>query len=112
MSEQPQHHSVENPSPQDHNDQKTLTTQNAADYWHTNLRLLAKLLTVWFVVSFGCGILLVDWLDQFTFFGFKLGFWFAQQGAIYVFVALIFIYAWRIQTIVRQFGVDDDEGSL
>lgn len=50
----------------------------------------------------------MDWLDQFTFFGFKLGFWFAQQGAIYVFVALIFIYAWRIQIIERQFGVDDD----
>ena len=62
-----------------------------------------------FVVSFGFGILLADWLDQFSFFGFKLGFWFAQQGAIYVFVALIFIYARRIVVIERRFGVDDDD---
>ena len=108
MSVQPQHHASENPSVHDHNDHKTLSEQNAADYWRANLRLLAKLLMVWFAVSFGCAILLVDWLDQFSFFGFKLGFWFAQQGAIYVFVALIFIYAWRIQAIERQFGVDDD----
>ena len=59
-------------------------------------------------MSFGCAILFVDWLDQFSFFGFKLGFWFAQQGAIYVFVALIFIYAWRINGIDRAFGVNDD----
>ena len=74
-----------------------------------NISLLSKLLAVWFVVSFGCGIILVDWLDQFSLFGFKLGFWFAQQGAIYVFVALIFIYTWRMKVIDRQFGVSDDE---
>ena len=74
-----------------------------------NISLLSKLLAVWFFVSFGCGIILVDWLDQFSLFGFKLGFWFAQQGAIYVFVALIFIYAWRMKVIDRQFGVSDDE---
>jgi putative solute:sodium symporter small subunit len=111
MSQQAHQHVADNPSPHDHNDhndQQTLSQQNATDYWRANLRLLAKLLLVWFAVSFGCGILLVDWLDQFTLFGFKLGFWFAQQGAIYVFVALIFIYAWRIQIIERQFGVDDD----
>ena len=85
-----------------------LSGQNTEDYWQANLRLLGKLLIIWFAVSFGCGIILVDWLDQFSVFGFKLGFWFAQQGAIYVFVALIFIYAWRIQIIERQFGVDDD----
>jgi len=60
---------------------------NQTLYWQANLKLLAKLLVVWFAVSFGCGIILVDWLDQFTIAGFKLGFWFAQQGAIYVFVA-------------------------
>jgi len=108
MSQQPYRHAAENPSPHDHNDKKNITEKNATDYWRANLRLLATLLVVWFTVSFGCGILLVDWIDQFTFFGFKLGFWFAQQGAIYVFVALIFIYAWRIQIIERQFGVDDD----
>ena len=85
-----------------------LSGQNTKDYWQANLRLLGKLLIIWFAVSFGCVIILVDWLDQFSVFGFKLGFWFAQQGAIYVFVALIYIYAWRIQIIERQFGVDDD----
>jgi len=76
-------------------------------YWKANLRLLAKLLAVWFIVSFGFGILLVDWLNQFHFFGFKLGFWFAQQGSIYVFVALIFIYALRMRRLDREFGVED-----
>jgi len=78
-----------------------------AAYWKANLKLLAKLLAVWFVVSFGFGILLVDWFNQFQFFGFKLGFWFAQQGSIYVFVALIFIYAFRMRRLDREFGVED-----
>lgn len=90
------------------NKKNNMSAQNAKNYWQANLRLLGKLLCIWFAVSFGCGILLVDWLDQFSFFGFKLGFWFAQQGAIYVFVALIFIYAWRIQVIERQFGISED----
>ena len=88
---------------------KTTPSDNNKAYWRANVSLLSKLLVVWFVVSFGCGIILVDWLDQFSLFGFKLGFWFAQQGAIYVFVALIFIYAWRMRIIDRQFGVSDDE---
>ena len=88
---------------------KTTPSDNNKTYWRANISLLSKLLVVWFVVSFGCGIILVDWLDQFSLFGFKLGFWFAQQGAIYVFVALIFIYAWRMKIIDRQFGVSDDE---
>ena len=88
---------------------KTTSSDNDKAYWRANISLLSKLLVVWFVVSFGCGIILVDWLDQFSLFGFKLGFWFAQQGAIYVFVALIFIYAWRMKVIDRQFGVSDDE---
>ena len=88
---------------------KTTPSDNNKAYWTANISLLSKLLVVWFVVSFGCGIILVDWLDQFSLFGFKLGFWFAQQGAIYVFVALIFIYAWRMKVIDRQFGVSDDE---
>ncbi len=87
----------------------TTPSDNNKSYWMANISLLSKLLVVWFVVSFGCGIILVDWLDQFSLFGFKLGFWFAQQGAIYVFVALIFIYAWRMKIIDRQFGVSDDE---
>ena len=88
---------------------KTTSSDNNKAYWRANVSLLSKLLVVWFVVSFGCGIILVDWLDQFSLFGFKLGFWFAQQGAIYVFVGLIFIYAWRMKIIDRQFGVSDDE---
>jgi len=76
-------------------------------YWKANIKLLAKLLAVWFVVSFGFGILLADWLNQFTLFGFKVGFWFAQQGSIYVFVALIFIYAHRMRQLDREFGVED-----
>jgi len=76
-------------------------------YWRANLRLMALLLTIWFAVSYGCGILLVDWLDQFRVGGFKLGFWFSQQGAIYVFVILIFVYVWRMNRIDRAFGVDE-----
>jgi len=76
-------------------------------YWRANLRLMAFLLTAWFAVSYGCGILLVDWLDQFRFGGFKLGFWFSQQGSIYVFVILIFVYVWRMNQIDRAFGVDE-----
>ncbi len=76
-------------------------------YWRANLKLLGKLLAVWFVVSFGFGILLQPFLDQFQFFGFKLGFWFAQQGSIYVFIALIFIYSHRMRKIDREFGVED-----
>ena len=61
-------------------------------YWRENLKIISILLTVWFIVSFGFGILLSDFLDQFKFGGFKLGFWFAQQGSIFFFVILIFIY--------------------
>ncbi len=76
-------------------------------YWRANLRLMAWLLAIWFAVSYGCGILFVDQLDQFRFGGFKLGLWFAQQGAIYVFVVLIFVYVWGMNRIDRRFGVDE-----
>ena len=83
-------------------------TKEAADgYWRANLSLLIKLLIVWFVVSFGAGILLEDMLNNISFFGFKLGFWFAQQGSIYVFVALIFVYSRKMKQIDRKFGVED-----
>ncbi|MDP4597929.1 MAG: DUF4212 domain-containing protein [Pseudomonadales bacterium] len=78
-------------------------------YWHANLRLMAGLLTIWFVVSFGCGILWVDDLNQFHVYGFKLGFWFSQQGSIYTFVILIFVYAWRMNQIDKAHGVDEQE---
>ena len=82
--------------------------QQKADYWRKNIHLMLKLLTVWFVVSFGFGILLVDVLNQIPLFGFKLGFWFAQQGAIYVFVVLIFIYVRRMNDLDQEFGVDEE----
>ncbi|HAU93283.1 MAG: DUF4212 domain-containing protein [Pseudomonadota bacterium] len=77
-------------------------------YWKENLSILAKLLVVWFVVSFGCGILLVDVLNEIQFFGFKLGFWFAQQGAIYVFVVLIFVYMAKMNALDKKYGVDEE----
>jgi putative solute:sodium symporter small subunit len=77
-------------------------------YWRENLSLLAKLLIVWFAVSFGAGILFVDALDQIQFFGFKLGFWFAQQGSIYVFVALIFVYMAKMNALDKKYGVDEE----
>jgi putative solute:sodium symporter small subunit len=78
------------------------------EYWRRNLRYLAILLTIWFVVSFGFGILFVEELNQFRIGGFKLGFWFAQQGAIYVFVALIFIYIHLMNKLDKEFEVDEE----
>ena len=79
------------------------------EYWRRNLRLVAILLTIWFLVSYGCGILFVDELNKVRMGGFKLGFWFAQQGAIYVFVALIFVYVWRMNKLDKEFGVEEDD---
>ncbi len=80
----------------------------AARYWRANIALLLKLLAVWFAVSFGAGILFVEALNTIEFFGFKLGFWFAQQGSIYTFVVLIFVYAGRMQAFERRFGLSDE----
>ena len=88
--------------------EKSFTNKN--DYWAANLKLVASLLLIWFFVSFGCGILFADYLDQFTFFGFKLGFWFAQQGSIYVFVILIFIYIHQMQKLDQKFKNSNDKG--
>ena len=70
-------------------------------------RFLAILLLVWFVISYGCGILLADTLNQFRIGGFKLGFWFAQQGSIYVFVVLIFVYVYLMNKLDKEYGVDE-----
>lgn len=80
----------------------------AAAYWRENLRLLLTLLAIWFLVSYGAGILFVDFLDQFNFAGFPLGFWFAQQGSIYVFVVLIFVYVWRMNKLDRKYDVHEE----
>lgn len=76
-------------------------------YWERNISLMLRLLCVWFVVSFGCGILLVDVLNQIQIGGYKLGFWFAQQGSMYCFVALVFYYAKRMAALDREFDVDE-----
>jgi len=81
---------------------------NKRTYWQANLRLVGLCLVVWFTVSFGFGILLLDVLNQVQIGGVRLGFWFAQQGSIYVFVALIFFYAWRMQALDRAYGVEED----
>ena len=80
-------------------------------YWAANIRYMAILLSIWAFVSFGCGILLADWLNQFRFpgSGFKVGFWFAQQGSIYVFVILIFVYVRLMNRLDKKHGVDEDE---
>jgi putative solute:sodium symporter small subunit len=78
------------------------------NYWKANLRLVAICLSIWFVVSYLFGIILVDQLNAFSLGGYKLGFWFAQQGSIYVFVILIFFYAWRMNRLDRQFDVHED----
>lgn len=76
-------------------------------YWRDNLRLVAICLAIWFTVSFGFGILLVDVLNGVRVGGVGLGFWFAQQGSIYAFVALIFFYAWRMSIVDDRHEVDD-----
>lgn len=81
----------------------------AKAYWRENIRLLVTLMTIWFLVSFGAGILFRDFLDQFVIGGFPLGFWFAQQGSIYVFIVLIFYYAWKMHRIERRYHLDDDD---
>jgi putative solute:sodium symporter small subunit len=85
-----------------------MTEDQVKEYWRRNVALMIKLLVVWFVVSFGCGIILVDVLNQFHVGGYKLGFWFAQQGSIYCFVGLIFFYTWRMAALDREFNVDEE----
>ena len=77
-------------------------------YWHANLRLVGGCLLVWLTVSFGFGIVLAEPLNRIQFFGFELGFWFAQQGSIFCFIGLIFYYAWRMNRLDREHGVDED----
>ena len=85
-----------------------MSPEKAQQYWRRNLLLIGKLLCVWFFVSFGCGILLVDVLNQVSLGGYKLGFWFAQQGSIFTFVILIFVYRSRMAALDKEFGVEED----
>jgi len=83
-------------------------TGSAAEYWKANLRLLGICLAIWFAVSYVFGIILVDVLNKIHLGGYPLGFWFAQQGSIYTFVILIFVYAKQMDKLDQQFDVHED----
>lgn len=87
-----------------------LTPEQRTQYWRRNLRILAVLLSIWAIVSFGCGILLHHWLDQWRLAGsgYPIGFWFAQQGSIFVFIGIVFFYARKMNQLDREFDADED----
>jgi len=85
-----------------------MVNNKASEYWGKNLRYLAILLSIWFFVSYVCGILFVDQLNTIRLGGFKLGFWFAQQGSIYVFVILIFVYVYWMNKLDKEYGFDEE----
>jgi putative solute:sodium symporter small subunit len=85
-----------------------MSDNSASEYWRANIRLVLFCLVIWFIVSYLFGIMLVEPLNQFQIGGYKLGFWFAQQGSIYTFVVLIFFYAWRMNALDRKFDVHED----
>ncbi len=78
-------------------------------YWRANIKILSLLLSIWFIVSFGMGILAVDWLDQFKLGGFPFGFWMAQQGSIIVFLLLILVYRIWMNKLDKKYGVEEVE---
>ncbi|GAA0688862.1 DUF4212 domain-containing protein [Marinobacterium maritimum] len=82
-------------------------SESARSYWRENLRIITTYMVIWFAVSYGCGILFVDELDQIQFFGFPLGFWFAQQGAIYVFIGLIWAYVFSMNRLDEKYDVHE-----
>ena len=83
--------------------------QARREYWRKNLRLMAVLLSIWALVSFGAGIIFVEPLNNLSLGGFPLGFWFAQQGSIITFVILIAVYVWRMDKLDQQYGVNIDD---
>ena len=87
-----------------------MSDNSAHSYWKSNIKLVLSLLSVWFIVSFGCGILFVDALDTIRFGGFKLGFWMAQQGSIFVFVALIFAYIHFMDKLDDKYNLESSNG--
>jgi putative solute:sodium symporter small subunit len=78
------------------------------DYWRRNIKIVLSLMAIWFLVSFGFGILLVEQLNVFRLGGFKLGFWFAQQGSIFAFVVLIFVYVYKMNQLDKEFDVNEE----
>jgi len=87
-------------------------SSKAKIYWKKNIRNAMSLLAEWFLVSFGMGILLVDFLDSFRFFGFKFGFWMAQQGSIFCFVILIFVYVYKMNKLDHKYDVDENQDNF
>ena len=81
--------------------------ENNAGYWRENLRLIFICLAIWFVISYGFGLLLVEQLNAIRIGGYKLGFWFAQQGSIYTFVALIFWYSSQMNKLDKKYNVEE-----
>ncbi len=86
-----------------------LSEKSAQEYWRRNKALMWKLGIIWFAVSYGCGIFLVDVLNNIQIGGFKLGFWFAQQGAIYVFIGIIYYYTRAMHKLDKEFGVEEED---
>ena len=86
-----------------------MDAQARKDYWRRNLRLMAVLLTIWALVSYGAGIIFVEPLNNIEFIGFPLGFWFAQQGSIITFLILIAVYVWRMDALDKEFGITEYE---
>ncbi len=84
-----------------------MNSEAAQAYWKENISLILKMLVIWFAVSFGCGIIFIDELNSIEFGGFKLGFWFAQQGAIYVFVVMVFVYAKMMESIEIKYDIHE-----
>jgi putative solute:sodium symporter small subunit len=87
--------------------EKVAKQKIASAYWKENIRILSILLGIWFLVSFVCGIFAVDYLNNVKLGGFKLGFWFAQQGSIYIFVVLIFVYVRLMNRLDKKYGFND-----
>ncbi|HQV67616.1 MAG TPA: DUF4212 domain-containing protein [Saprospiraceae bacterium] len=85
-----------------------MSNKNLKDYWKRNLLYLVVLLTIWFLCSYGAGIIWKDSLDTIKLGGFKLGFWFAQQGSIYIFCILIFVYVWLMNKLDKEYDVHED----
>jgi putative solute:sodium symporter small subunit len=85
-----------------------MSNKNLKDYWKRNLLYLVVLLSIWFLCSYGAGIIWKESLDSIKFGGFKLGFWFAQQGSIYIFCILIFVYVWLMNKLDKEYDVHED----
>ena len=88
-----------------------MSDNSARDYWKANIRIVLSLLSIWFLISFGCGILFVDALDTIRIGGFKLGFWIAQQGSIFVFVILIYVYIYLMDKLDDRYKLANKDRS-